>query len=350
MMRIAVLCIFFGAGLLGGATWFDTPVVSRSAPGKEILTVDDKWLNFGVVWEQKDYVVTLPLKNLSDGPLEVRAVISCGCGAFDPQQLTMAPGATERVRVSLDLTRPDPEIDSGLPRDFATLVTFALDEKSPVSFNLRGEVLPHPLSIQPRSVEFGEPLIKDSPWPSRSVRVTSAHPIRSLQAVCDKRIADVRVHRPIPGDYSWEVVVSPSPELPPGPLELRVALDAVFDVPELAGVPPATLDVKGVVETDVYANPRSLHFGLVGVGEVVSEVLSLGSRHDPFEVLGMEPSGGSELSVTPAGELAGGGVSYLVSRRVDEAGLQRGHVRFDVGQGRRRYEVVVPVSWVGKED
>jgi hypothetical protein len=70
-----------------------------------LYIADDKQ-DLGEVWESSDAVLTVPISNRTDKPIEILDFeSSCDCGEISPRQLTIPANGTANVMVKMDLTR-----------------------------------------------------------------------------------------------------------------------------------------------------------------------------------------------------------------------------------------------------
>lgn len=110
-LLLAVLISVLAAYSLGGRT---APVTS---PANEHvidgLAVQAAALDLGEVWEQRDYVCNLPIRNRIGQDVNVAEfAVSCQCLVVEPRTITIPPGETVTVRLTLNLAeRAEKNID-----------------------------------------------------------------------------------------------------------------------------------------------------------------------------------------------------------------------------------------------
>src|SRR5579875_1916054 len=99
---------FLGASF-GGAYW--AGLAARNAeqlPPMEViegLAVAAADLDLGEVWEEKDIAWRLPIRNQTEGRIEIHDLVqTCGCTDIKPRRLSIAAGETATVDLTLDLT------------------------------------------------------------------------------------------------------------------------------------------------------------------------------------------------------------------------------------------------------
>ena len=93
---------------LGRAFWAqpEARAVALPSPPLPALYVADDQLDLGEVWESRDAVLTVPISNRTDKPIEIlNFESSCDCGEISPRQLTVPANGTSNVTVKMDLTR-----------------------------------------------------------------------------------------------------------------------------------------------------------------------------------------------------------------------------------------------------
>ena len=112
-MALAGTAIAVAAGVVTGrAIWAQpetTATTKPSAPLPHLYIADDK-LDLGEVWETNDAILTVPISNRTDKPIEILDFeSSCDCGEISPRRLTVPANGSANVTVKMDLTRRTPQ-------------------------------------------------------------------------------------------------------------------------------------------------------------------------------------------------------------------------------------------------
>src|SRR5437879_391142 len=72
----------------------------------EGLTVAAPNLDIGEVWEAKEFLWTLPIRNRTRQTIQVHDfAVSCACIDFEPRSFRIQPGETVNVHLKFDLTK-----------------------------------------------------------------------------------------------------------------------------------------------------------------------------------------------------------------------------------------------------
>ncbi len=290
LLLLAAACV--------GAYWLGS---RQPTAIEERLYVDPKYLDFGEVWENPKFEWVLPIENRSNEDVEIAGFSStCTCLAIEPRRLTIRPGRTAHVRLTVDLTyrpakasrRPrKPDEGSGF-RTFESadpvrqfqLPVYLHDHEGHAfaAWELKTRVR-CAISVDSRSLSLGHNLVRSRGFPSLYVDVACWHPVEHLRTQCDPPIADSTVHHSTPDKKHFVVKITPHHTLKPGPLDFQVTLYPVNrDQSELPGIP---LRVLGYVLHEIQAVPAALLAGAREVGEEVEEMITLRSlRDESFEV------------------------------------------------------------------
>ena len=332
--RMAGLLLGRGAPTLAvlvafcGACWSVSRVAGRGSPP---LSVADKDLNLGDVWEQDNFPLQLTIRNDTKGPIEIeRFSTSCGCASIEPRSPTVPPRMGLPVRVTLNLTMasgPD-------TRDFAVRVVpwiadpsrrvpSAILQQDP--FTIRGRTH-RVLRLSVRRIDFGrQKLFQGQAFPAQSVIVIPAVQVDSLKAACPTTFASVDV---VPSDghgKEIEVRVTPQRALPAGPFRFDVTLQA-YGTGER--YPVARIPVEGVILSDIQAFPDSLVLGDRKIGETVTETITLRSASDTgFDVIGIK-SDSADTLVEPTTVPGIEDAVFNIAQKITKLGRQATFTRF----------------------
>jgi hypothetical protein len=316
------------------------------------LTVADKALDFGEVWEDAAFLWELPVENRSPSDLRViELVSSCGCLAVEPPSLEVPAGETRSLRLSLDLTY-SPRAENATPgktaqtsttsRPFSVKVGAKMQGPDGgtlpnVVWTVRGRVRPV-LTVDPRAVGFGDSLVRGQPSPTRTVNVTAHIPLKRLDVACEPDRASAQLSRLLDDSSTYELVIRPRSDLKQGTVNFNVVLRPTA---KEGALPQVVISVQGSVLEDIQATPAILSFGSFALGKSVSEVIALRScRGEPFEVERIECQVPGATVATVTSEP--GVKEYRVTQRITQEGNQSGLVRFHV-KASKGSTLIVPV-------
>ncbi|MGC1275053.1 MAG: DUF1573 domain-containing protein, partial [Planctomycetaceae bacterium] len=301
------LCLV--AAFVGGGA---TLAVRRSTPVEAGLIVAAGALDFGSAWEQPTYRHVFAVSNPTDRPIAVTEFATgCGCTTVEPRTFSVPPGGTQTLTATLDLTHRAGEVGAEfLVELLPTLAHQPSGERT--VWTLRGDVRPNPIVLSEASLDFGDAVIAGEPPVSQGIAVTltDGAPVAGLHLVPPVpdsslgkgRSAEAEDMSPDPssppisrlpeaagtaelaetGPRSWTLLVTPRSDLPIGPFEFVVRLEATGE-DDVTGtgakpMPLRDVEVTGVVRDDVSAWPASLNFGALAVGETGEEYVVLASH------------------------------------------------------------------------
>jgi hypothetical protein len=351
--------LIVGVALLAGVgAYWGGKTLHRAKAEQESLVVNPSALDFGEPWEDAGFVWEVPITNR--GSSDVRVVEfegSCACLAIEPKSLTVPAGETRSVRLTIDLTinpqRAAREGDAAPRaenpvRDFSLQVAVRLqgphgETMPPVVWTLQGRVRTV-LTVEPRTVSFGDSLIQGQPFPSRSVTVTAHTRLQDLDVVCKPDLVSAQLER-VPGDHAkYELTIRPRGDVPVGPFQCSIFLQPRHGEGPL---PCVLLPVDGRVLADIQAFPPAVNYGAGRMGGKLSETVVLRSwSSTPFEVERVEqemPGAAVELVKGEAAEKRFR-ITQVVKKEGDQSGTVRFHVRPKGGEVR---VILVPLGYLG---
>lgn len=291
------------------------------------LIVDGRQLDFGTVWMDHQFPWTISLRNPTDQVIEVSRIgVSCGCVSAEPARLTVPAHGKADVKLVMDLTDKSERDFQSENKEFEVKVTAQSADGRGATWAIRGHVKKALRGPQP-AVDFADKLVRGQPNPPRSVRFTSLHPLRLVNASCDEASFRVQVRPAEPHDgKGFELEVSPSDSIRAGPFRYAVRLELV---PKESGPPmSAIIPVRGTVLEDVQPLPLQIAAGAVHVGETAEDTIELRSvSGQPFEVKSVTSDQG--VSVKPVDETPLSTKRlYRVTYRANAAGHQRSEITF----------------------
>src|SRR5579871_3793323 len=157
--RIAVLAALIGLFVL--VFWLAMKSRQLLASEPPSLVVDDGYLWFGEVWEDPEFVWKLPIRNTTDREIHIPGFdASCSCLKIEPSSVLIPAGATEEVRLILNLVKAQRQ---GNPdgRDFTVAIHPKISRRaaSQRAWVVHG-IVKTPFSIHPPVVDFEESLTR----------------------------------------------------------------------------------------------------------------------------------------------------------------------------------------------
>ncbi len=351
-LPVLLLCL---AAVAGGALWLATALSSQSSivespPTPQSsealpLSVPAGKLDFGEVWEDEKFVLTLPITNRGSEALKIRQfVASCGCMGIEPKSLEIAAQATCTIQATFNLTRGKPQPGETV-RPFSAQVTALIDAK-PLrhkKWTVCGKVRKL-YDLVPELISFEEgSLIQGQAFPGRTVEVSCHTELTGLTAECRPPAGTVVV-APCKKRNVFSVTVTPNKDLPAGNLEFDVVLRGHTTG---AVVPPVPLKIAGRVLQEVEAIPPVVLFGHHALGERAEDTVVLRSRTGKaFRVVAVE-SGRESIETERLPESSDSSPQFRVQQTFRKTGQQTATVSFHVQIDDRRITVAVPVRYCG---
>jgi hypothetical protein len=256
--------------------------------------VGDPTFNFGTALSGPPINHAFMIKNVGNGPLEIRNVTSsCGCTAAKPSKTILAPGEVSTVSASVDT-----HFEQGHSLSVVTLTTN--DPASPtVQLKLEGVIKPQ-VAAQPMDVDFGS--VRQGSAAAREVVVNDliGGPGFLLKSVKnDSPYIKVTESARTDGKPGTLLHVALAPSMPPGPISdtLRIETSRA----------PLRIAVLGVVTGDLVVKPNQVSFGILPHHQGAVRIVRLtnqGSR--TINVLGVDSTSNSVFAqvapVTPGKE------------------------------------------------
>lgn len=128
-------------------------------------------------------VCSIPYRNATDKPITLdRLQSSCKCTIDDDSTVTILPGETKSIPVTVDLSNQTSEEFAQPMRPFETTIKAnVVDGPVPVvAWILRGQVV-NPITVRPAPIFFGERSKLTNDTPPRLIEVTVHKPFESLK-------------------------------------------------------------------------------------------------------------------------------------------------------------------------
>ena len=344
-LGLAALFLVSAAAAWAAGMWAAGGLPVRTVPRVAVngLSVDPDALDVGEVWETPRLVVRLRVHNDAATPRVVEKWTGgCGCTTVEPKTLSLRPGESAEVTVTIDLTDRAPR-NRGVarwPLAIHLQPVFAGDRDPSAGWTIAGTVL-NLLNVPVGRLDILDGCVSGGPPRGRTFHVTAQKPLARVEADLDSSYGSVRVEPA--GPDRWAVTVTPSPQLPAGPFEFRVPIRAV--TPDGESHPSTTVVVAGEMHPPVRAFPRTAQVvGDVTVpGPAVAEVSV--TVPDGWAVARVE-SDAAGTDAKHVGPAPDGGRLYRITQPTPNPGGFRVGVRFVV-QGPAGRTATAPVEVVG---
>lgn len=270
----AVLGISFGVAYWGGlyARKSRQPTDQVVVGGLMVPTAN---LNIGAVWEEEGFVWQLPIRNVANDTIEIRKFNnSCGCTAIEPPHLTIQPGATSTVKLTIDLAHRSHAEAEFAQRPFAVSVqpVTSRTRAGGVGWQIHGTIRSR-VTLDTKSVHFGDRPIHGRPAVTRKVLATVHIPCQDLEVSVNPAIATATVKRRNDDPPRFEITISVNPDLPPGYFQTQAKLSVVAPngKRELASILP----IAGEMRTEVRLLPERVLLAPTPIGETAEAVVTL---------------------------------------------------------------------------
>lgn len=291
------------------------------------------------MWETNEHVHTLTVTNRRPTSVDIPKLGgTCSCMRIRPNRLTLSPGESQPVQLTLDLTAAKERPNAEGVREFAVALWAEAEPAdgfaSRAQWTIHGRV--RSAFAVMSAIPFGRQSEALRPIPSETVPILAFVPLRGVTAnVVDSRFTtSVR-----PKDSNFELTVAPVPGLRRG--SYRDTVEVTATLPDGTKLPPRSIPVTLDVVPDLEAYPNPIQFGCRTVGEAVSEVISLRSLTAAGFRLERAEVEGDGLSLSPN---PGYGPSYTVRYQFVRASSFDGRLRFTLRPAKGDpVELVVPV-------
>ena len=265
-----------------------------AAAGAPKIEVAEPAYNFGTALSGPPISHVFMIKNVGNGPLEIRNVASsCGCTAAKPSKTILAPGEVSTIAAS---------VDTHFERGHSlSVITLATNDPANPSLQLKIEgVIKPQVEAQPMDVDFGN--VHHGSAAVRDVVISdmiggTAFALKSVGN--DSPYIKVTESARSDGKPGALLRVALSPSMPPGPISdtLRIETSRA----------PLRVAILGVVTGDLIVKPNQVSFGILPHHQGAVRIVRLtnqGSR--TINVLGVESTSNSVFAkvapVTPGKE------------------------------------------------
>jgi hypothetical protein len=324
----AILAISFGLAYWAGqyARKARQPADQAVVEGLMIPAAN---LDFGEVWEEKGFDWRLPIRNLTSNTVEIRKFsTSCGCTAIEPPKLSIQPGETATVQLTIDLTHRS-YAEAGLARRPFAISVHPITpsaRRGSAGWQIHGTVRSR-VTVDEKSVHFGEEPIHGQQAVTRKLRATVHVPCQDLEVTLNPSVATATVKRHEDDPSRFEITIAVNPDLPPGHFQTdaKISVLTPSGKRELA----LLLPIAGEMQPEVRLLPARVVLAPAPIGDSVEAIVTLQAPPEAEAAVDHIEIDDPSLRVGPA-RIEGhpAGRAYRFRQYVGKEGDQRSTVRF----------------------
>jgi hypothetical protein len=313
----------------------------------EGLAIPSENLDLGEVWEANNVTLELPILNTSRRDVEVgKFISSCGCTEIRPSTLSIAPGETKKIFLTLDLThRAASEL--GASRRPFRVAFYPLiqntDQRESSKWELHGTIKSR-VTLDTPTIHFGsQPICGEKPA-SQRLLATVHVPCKGLEVNVDPRVATVTVKRLAVNSDRFEVIIFNNPSLAPG----NFHVDATIDVEESTGgrIMAVRLPIDGEMLPEVRLLPERILLAPKPVGEIAEATVTLQAPKEEEIAVDHIELDGDGVSATLA-DIKGipTGRVYIIRQSMSKEGEHRSVVKFVVRRSNDKLSTIPVEVW-----
>lgn len=315
-----------------------------------LIIADPHALDLGEVWLSDQYTIAVPMKNVTDEPVEVTSFrSSCNCVQVSPAEVTLLPGETVTVSVTLDLRVGAPMESRGHTRLFDANITPVTRNSASgqyQSWEVKGCVKSPFITSGAEPLEF----IKGQPEP-RAIEIESLATLSSVDVCARTDIAAVSANLNHDG-RRCQIQITPRLAVPSGEHVFAALVSGETEDGQSFEEIPVTFLLR--IRDDVICTPSTVVWGFQPVGTDLTSELKLESLSgEPFAVHVQSP--GDKVAVDPMSATNGtsgfhSAHAFRVSHRVTTQGMTRALIRFrSIMKGREPQQIEVPLVVYGRQ-
>ncbi len=328
-----------------------TQLQTNASDNSALITIDDKTLNFGEVWEQKHFSHALLIENKTDEPIDLTDIkASCSCTKVLEPNLPIPAGETVEIPLEIDFTKSSAKTTNEALESFEVIITARIlnGDGPPLSWTLTGQVKSFAI-IPVRELFVGQKGVYE-PFEPRAFELFTKIPELKIIAFCDKEhaLAAAIPDKVDKSKYSIQVDTRRSSNI--GRFEFPLIIQGIF--PDGKRTNAIRIPVVGKVTGDIEVIPGQLIFVPAPVGAQRQKTIRMRSASDtPFEVEYLLPA---KSNVTAAAQAKGNQTEHTinVNLHVSDVGEHKSllavYVRDSIKKKRIKYDI--PVIWIGLEN
>jgi hypothetical protein len=323
------------------------------APNKPGLAVSKEFLDFGEVWEESHFNWVLSLENKGEVDIAISKFhTSCSCTAITPESLSLQPGESRQVHLTVDLgPKPGNESPADVEQFEVAIQPAIKGERGWIplaSWQLTGRVKRVLAVAPPSGVNFGRHSEFAQPLPVQEVRITPKVPLARLSAKCRSKSFGVVIHKTAATPTTEHYTLSIRPDQLPLGVH-RSEIDLMAEVDKGCPVCVRSIPVQAEILRDIQTTPAKVQLGAKSLGEKCQEAVNIHSLSGlPFEVARFSTDN-PELQVRQLTELeAGQPHTFLLSQEITAKGRQVARATFTVVTANgKSSNITVPVEYLG---
>lgn len=343
LLVIGILGLSFGAAYWAGlaARQANQPPPMEIIDGLAVAAAD---LDIGEVWEEKGIAWRLPVHNQTTWHIEIHDIQqTCGCTDIKPRRLSIAPGETATLELTLDLTHRTYSDHGQARRQFSVVLYPVMNPKARqrLGWELHGTIVSR-VTLDKLAVDFGERPIHGGTPVTQKVMATVHVPCQRLEVAVKPEVAAVTAIPQKDDKRKFEIILAANPDLPPGKIQADVQIFAVSPSGEKAlGV---TLPISGIMQPEVRLLPAQLILEAKPVGEMSEAVVTLQGVPDAKVAVDHIEIDSPDVHVEPMKvEGIPAGHAFRVRQKVAKAGELVSEVRFVIRKPEKKL-ITLPVQ------
>ena len=343
LFAAAILGITFGVACWAGLYARKWREADRQVIVEGLMVPTDN-LNIGEVWEEKDFAWRLPIRNATGDTIQIHKFnTSCSCTAIEPARISIRPGETATVNLTIDLMHLSDAVAGVARRPFALSVqpVTSLTRQGGFGWQIHGTVRSR-VTLDAKTVHFGDQPIRGQTAVTRQVLATVHIPCQGLKVAVNPLVATVTVNRREDAPERFEITVAANPNLPPGNFQT----DAKINVVEPNGKHTLAfmLPIAGTMRSEVRLLPERILLEPRPIGETADAIVTLHAPPDANVVIDHietdDPGLTAEAATIPGIPACH---AFRVRQRVEKEGEQTVSMRF-VLRGRGDKLTTLPVQ------
>lgn len=320
------------------------------------LKISNASLNLGHVWESPEYRWPISVANTTPEYMDsVRVSASCSCVSAFPSAFSLPAEGSTQVQLLLNLQKNGVNTQRlSWPFDVQVFAFSNGRDTKPTTWNVKGTVHQSPLEILPTHVDFGDSLVFGSEFHPKHLEVICRRKISSLSVSADESVVAVSL-KPT-GNDRYRVVIQPRSDLEFGDHDFLLLFQADVSQsdlpPSLARVCDYRLPCTANVVQGGYAVPASINFGVVKIGQTLTETVSVGHllKSVEFSVAAkieeVEADSPTDIEPDQNSGLSAQRKIFRISQRADKLGPNSSTATFIVSlPGHTAQTINVPISY-----
>lgn len=352
LLVVAILGFSFIAAYWSGTAarkWREASQSAKVTVTVTGLSVAAQDLDLGEVWEEKGFSWRLPIRNETKHVVTIKKfVVSCGCTGIEPQSLTIPPGETATVSLTINLLNRHPGEYGMDRRALEILLQPVTAEGFPgrAGWKMRGTIQSR-VTLNTQAVHFGDQPIHGQTPVSRRVLATVHVPCQRLEVAANPLVIRANVNRVEGRDSQFEILLSPNPAMPPGKFQTSAEIKVVTPAGDV--LLAFELPVEGTMQRGIRVLPERVLMEPKPVGESTEAIVTLQAIPGMSVVVDHVETDSPGLQVESV-EIEGlpAKSAYRIRQRVTKEGEQTASVRFVVRkEGKKLVTLPAEVNFRG---